>query len=138
LNGAGYFWLGKSAPLLIDDLVDTYEVDAQDFLDKEEENIDDILKKIQSIAGDERSELVLKKAVEELISVVENWDKVAQPIQVSTKSRGLGHEASVRVAGKVRNLGIDLFNEHGKLELSREISVMLADYKEHLKSLLGE
>jgi hypothetical protein len=115
----------KPAPLLIDDLVDTYEVDAQDFLDKEEENIDAILKKIHSIARDEGPESVLKQAVEELISVVENWDKVAQPIQVSTKSRGLGHEASVRVAGKVRDVGIDLFNEHGKLELSREISVML-------------
>jgi len=113
------------APLLIHDLVDTYEVEAQEFLDKEEENIDELLKRIRHDADSGISESVIELAVDELISVVENWDTVAQPIQVSTKSRGLGHEASTRVARKVRDLGVHLFNEHGNLELSKKISSML-------------
>lgn len=114
-----------SAPLLIDDIVDTYEVEAQDFLDKEEENIDELLKRIRGNADEGVSESALTLLIDELISVVENWDTVAQPIQVSTKSRGLGHDASTRVANKVRGLGLHLFNEHGNLELSRKISTML-------------
>jgi hypothetical protein len=113
------------APILIDDIVDTYEVEAQDFLDKEEENIDELLKRIRGNADEGVSESALTLLIDELISVVENWDTVAQPIQVSTKSRGLGHDASTRVASKVRGLGVHLFNEHGNLELSKKISTML-------------
>ena len=115
------------APLLIDDLVDTYEVEAQDFLDREEGNIDSILAKIQERAEDGASDSALTPLVEELIKVVKNWDVVAQPIQVSTKSRGLSHDSSTRVAHKVRDVAIQLFNQHDKLSLSQKITSMLQE-----------
>ena len=115
------------APLLIDDLVDTYEVEAQDFLDREEGNIDSILAKIQERAEDGASDSALNPLVEELIKVVKNWDVVAQPIQVSTKSRGLSHDSSSRVAHKVRDVAIQLFNQHDKLSLSQKITSMLQE-----------
>ena len=65
--------------------------------------------------------------VNQLIQVVKNWDTVAQPIQVSTKSRGLDHDASLHVAGLVRRLAIHLFNEHGKLDLSQQLTNMLQE-----------
>ena len=108
-----------AAPLLIDDLVDTYEVEAQDFLDREEDNIDILLERIKSLANDGASEGSFSPVVDELIKVVKNWDVVAQPIQVSTKSRGLGHDASTRVAQKVRDVAIHLFNQHDKLDQSK-------------------
>jgi len=58
---------------------------------------------------------------------VKNWDTVAQPIQVSTKSRGLDHDASHRVAGLVRGLAIHMFNEHGKLDFSQQLTNMLQE-----------
>ena len=115
------------APLLIDDLVDTYEVEAQDFLDREEENIDNLLVKIVERADNGASETTLNPLVHELIKVVKNWDVVAQPIQVSTKSRGLGHDSSARVAHKVRDVAIQLFNQHDKLSLSQKITSMLQE-----------
>jgi hypothetical protein len=116
-----------AAPLLIDDLVDTYEIDAQDFLDKEEANIEILLKQIRSLADGNTSDSLLAPVIDELINVVKNWDVVAQPIQVSTKSRGLGHDASTRVAQNVRDVAIHLFNEHDKLDLSRRITAMLQE-----------
>ncbi|WNJ99972.1 hypothetical protein L2D14_00770 [Thalassospiraceae bacterium LMO-JJ14] len=117
----------RPAPLLIDEIVDMYEVEAQDFLDKEEANIDALLERIRDIADKKKSDKILSPIIDELISVVQNWDVVAQPIQVSTKSRGLGHEASARVAHNVRDLAVYLFNEHDKLEISQKIAAMLRE-----------
>ena len=115
------------APLLIDDLVEMYEVEAQDFLNKEEENIDDLLGRVRTAADEGASDSSLSRVVDELINVVKNWDFVAQPIQLSTKARGLGHEASTRVARKVRGVVIHLFNKHDKLDLSQKMTSMLQE-----------
>lgn len=115
------------APLLIDDLVDTYEVEAQEFLDKEEDNICELLQRIRSSADDGASVDTLTPVVDELISVVKNWDIVAQPIQVSTKSRGLGHDASTQVADQVRDLAIHLFNKHNHMDLTQKITTMVQE-----------
>ncbi len=49
----------------------------------------------------------------QLEEVVRNWDGVAQPIQVSAQSRGTDHNLSHRIVPRIRNLAIDLFNDHG-------------------------
>ncbi|WJW74702.1 hypothetical protein QVG61_09330 [Thiohalobacter sp. IOR34] len=117
----------EHGPILIDDLVDSYEVEAQEFLEKEEENIRALVEKIQAAVDEEQPDSVLNPMVNKLIQVVKNWDTVAQPIQVSTKSRGLDHEASYRVAGLVRGLAIHMFNEHGKLDFSKQLTNMLQE-----------
>lgn len=65
--------------------------------------------------------------INQLIQVVKNWDIVAQPIQVSKKSRGLDHDASNRVAGLVRDLAVHLFNDHDKLDFSQKLTNMLQE-----------
>jgi len=117
----------KHGPILIDDLVDAYEVEAQGFLDKEEANINSLVEQLWSLVDDEHPDSAIAPMVNQIIQVVRNWDTVAQPIQVSTKSRGLDHEASHRVAGVVRGLAIDMFNEHGKLEFSQQLTNMLQE-----------
>ena len=114
-------------PILIDDLVDAYEVEAQGFLDREARNIEALVEKIGAAANAERRDSTLAPLVSQLIQVVKNWDTVAQPIQVSTKSRGLEHRASLRIAGLVRDLAVHLFNEHGKLDLSQQLTNMLQE-----------
>ena len=114
-------------PVLIADLVDSYEVDAQEFLDKEEENILALVEKLRVAVDADQSDAILAPMVIQLIQVVKNWDFVAQPIQVCAKSRGLDHDASLRVARILRSLAIYMFNEHGKLEFSQQLTNMLQE-----------
>ena len=114
-------------PILIYDLVDLYEIEAKEFLEKEEGNIEALVEKIRAATDAGRPDSTLAPMVKQLIQVVKNWDTVAQPIQVSTKSRGLKHDASHRVAGFVRELAIDLFNKHGKLNFSQQLTNMLQE-----------
>ncbi|KJS30237.1 MAG: hypothetical protein VR64_16045 [Desulfatitalea sp. BRH_c12] len=117
----------EHGPILIADLVDSYEVEAQGFLDKEEGNIRALVEKLRAAVDAERPDSILAPMVNQLIQVVKNWDTVAQPLQVSMKSRGLDHDASHRVAGLVRGLGIHMFNEHGKLDFSQKLTNMLQE-----------
>jgi hypothetical protein len=112
----------KHAPILIDDLVDSYEVEAQGFVDKEEANIKTFIEKLRIAIEENHSN---SPAVDELIAIVNNWDNVAQPIQLSLKSRGISHEGSRRVASALRAFAIDVFNEHDRLEISKRLTSMM-------------
>lgn len=110
---------------LVADLVDTYEVEAQSFLAKEEETIDSLIKTITTSLEKNDPDTSLKKMLDLLCQVVRNWDSVAQPIQVCAKSRGLGHEASQKLARKLRELSLLAFNNYGKLEISQQLTTLI-------------
>jgi len=115
----------KHAPELIDELVDSYEVEAQGFLQKEAENVYKLVQAIQdSVDTDEAN---VKLYVEKLEVVARNWQKIAQPIQVSFKARGSDHNPSRELAWAIRNLAIDLFNKHDMLKLAQRLTVLLQD-----------
>ena len=103
------------------------KIQAQEFLDKEERNINVIVEKLRAAVDEKRPDTISAPLVSQLIQVVKNWDFVAQPIQVSAKSRGLDHEASHRVARLVRELAVYIFNEHGKLDFSQQLTSMLQE-----------
>jgi hypothetical protein len=117
----------RPAPALIDDLVDTYEVEAQRFLDAEARNVELLVEAIRRGATQKRPREVIQRLLSRLEDVVTNWDMVAQPIQLSSRSRGLDHALSHRVAGHVRALAVDLFNEHGMIEESKFLTDLLQD-----------
>lgn len=110
------------APELIDDLVDGYEVEAQGFLQAEARNVELLLEELQAMAGD--GEHVLGPMVDKIEKVAKNWDKVAQPVQLSAKARGMQHEASHKLASNIRNVGIILWNEHDYLEISKRLTIL--------------
>ncbi len=112
------------APILIDDLVDSFEVEAQGFLEKETRNIAALVEGVRSAAEDEDGEGQISHLVDQMEKVVKNWDTVAQPIQLSARSRGLSHDLSHEVADEIRSLAVDLFNEHGLLELSKRLTAL--------------
>ena len=112
---------------LVDDLVDWYEVDVQRVLEKEEANIDGLDDKLRTAVSSEIDNVILTRMVNELIQSVKNWDFFVQPIQIIKRSQGLSHDASYRVAGQVRKLAVDLFNEYGKLDFSRRLTTMLQE-----------
>ncbi len=112
----------EHGPVLVSDLVDSYEVEAQIFLEKEERNIQSLVEKLQGVIDAGEPDSVFDPLVKQLVEVVRNWDAVAQPIQVSTKSRGLRHDASRRIAALVRGLAVHMYNEHGALEYSQYLT----------------
>jgi hypothetical protein len=114
-----------NALAMIDDLVDSYEVESQGFLQQEAENVRKLIKSVRDAAG--RGEAAVQRSLEKLIQVARNWDRVAQPIQLSSKARGINHAPSRDLAHEIRDLGIDLFNEHGMIEPSQRITELLKE-----------
>lgn len=125
-------------PAILEDLVDTYQIETQGFLDKEYENLAALVESARAAApiGSDAVAPILDKI--ELVS--RNWDRVAQPIQVSAKSRGTIHRQSTEVAFALRSLGVDLNNDYDMLdqadrmtELLREIFAELPEVAERLE-----
>lgn len=113
------------APELIDDLVDSYAVETQGFLQKEAESVEKLIQAARDSA--KSGENVVKPIVDKLVVVARNWDNVAQPIQLSAKARGIDHEPSHEIAYSIRSLAIDLFNEHDMLAQSHRLTELIQE-----------
>lgn len=115
----------KSAHGLIDDLVDSYEVETQEFLEKEGKNINKLIKAIRDAAAS--GQAAVDPYIDKLDAVARNWDKVTRPIQLSAKDRGTDHKASQNLAYEIRSLAIDLFNKHSMLAQSQRLTSLLQE-----------
>ena len=113
------------APKLIDDLVDSYEVETKVFLDKEAENIARLVE--AALEAAHNGEAAILPLVDKIEVVARNWDRTAQPIQLNAKARGLDHEPSRSVAVKIRSLAIDLFNNHGLIDQTERLTALLLE-----------
>lgn len=116
-----------SGPKLLADLVESFEVEAQEFLEREGENINLLISRVEEALDLELADADLEPIIERLCQVTRNWDLVAQPIQVVQKSRGLPHEASQDIAYSVRALAVTLNNDFAKLELAKKLTEMLRE-----------
>ena len=114
-------------PILIEDVILSYELGVQDFLEKKQKIIEAQDEKLRAMVDAKNPDTTLQPIVNQLIEAVKEWDTIAQPIQLSKKSRGERHTASFEIAWRVRNLAIDLFNDYGKLDFSRQIINMLKE-----------
>ena len=115
----------EHAPELIDEIVDSYAVETQSFLTKEAENVEKLIGAVRESAN--AGEATVRPLIDRLDGVIRNWDKVAQPLQLSFKARGLDHDSSRDLAYKVRSLAVDLFNEHDLLKQSQRLNALLKD-----------
>jgi hypothetical protein len=115
----------RHAPELIDELVDSYAVETQQFLQQEAENAEKLIGAARSSAS--KGDAGVKSIIDQLERVLRNWDKVAQPLQLSFKARGIEHNASKTLAYKVRSLAVDFFNEHDNLSQSRRLTQLLKE-----------
>ncbi|MGV0958241.1 MAG: hypothetical protein ACOYB1_00235 [Limnohabitans sp.] len=113
------------APELLDELVDGYAVEVQSVLEKEAETAKRLIESVrQAASGGESATAPL---VDKLERVARNWDRFAQPIQLSAKARGIDHDASNTLAYAIRSLAIDLFNEHDQINQSRRLTKLLGE-----------
>jgi hypothetical protein len=115
----------EHAPELIDELVDGYAIEVQNVLEKEAETAKKLIESVRRAAGG--GESATAPLVENLERVARNWDRFAQPIQLSAKARGIEHEASIALAYAIRSLAIDLFNKHDQINPSRKLTKLLGE-----------
>jgi hypothetical protein len=113
------------APSLIDDLVDSYELEVTKFLRQEADNIIKVITHAR-IAAKERSS-ALPDILKRLDELTRNWDRLAQPIQVSMKGRGMDHDTSRELAGEIRSLCVDLVNDYGLLDEANQLLLSLKE-----------
>lgn len=118
------------APELIDEMVDSYAVEVQSLLDQEAEAIEKLIRAARGSL--QAGEAAVTPIIDRLEQVARNWDRLTQPIQLSAKARGIGHEQSREVAFSIRSLAIDLFNDHGMLALSQRLTRLLKGLFAHL------
>ena len=113
----------RHAPQLIDELVDSYELEVQGFLQTEAENVKKLVGAARASA--EAGPAVLDPLIAKLEQVVANWDRVTQAIQLCAKARGTQHAASQEVAESIRSLSVDLFNQHNHLDQTQRLTGLL-------------
>jgi len=112
----------SEGPTLVHDLAETYEVEAQGFLEKETRSIQELVQRIRHTADAGSYVPNVASMVGRLASMVKNWDLVAQPVQVSKKSQGMPHTASHDLAMLLRELAVHLNNVHGRVDLAQELT----------------
>ncbi|GGC71758.1 hypothetical protein GCM10011396_18530 [Undibacterium terreum] len=115
----------QHAPALIEQLVDSYEIECQDFLNKESETVRTLIQTIDKIA--ERGEGAIEPLVAQLERVARKWSKVVRPIQQIAVSRGMGHAMTRGIAYDMRELAIRMFNEHDQLAPAQQITRFLTE-----------
>ena len=113
------------ASSMLEDLVDDYKLHTQNFLEQEFEKIRKLIEIIQNRA--EEGKDTISPLINKLLEITRNWDNVAQPIQLSMKSRGLDEPLSSKVANTIRSLSIELTNDYGYVELSQKISEVIKE-----------
>lgn len=126
------------APILIDDLVDGFEVEAQGFFEVETEKIQTMVERIERAAEAKKSYEHISRLASQLEDVVKNWDWVAQPIQVSARSRGTDHDLSHRIVPKIRNLAFDLFNKHHLLAIPWKLTILQQEVFAEIASVVEQ
>lgn len=96
--------------VILSDVVDQYEVRLQSEL---ESYTDAIEKLIEEIKQQEDSSS-LSKEITTLIEKVQEWDKLAQPLQLKSQASGMPHENSEHMGSELRKLALYLHNEKEK------------------------
>jgi len=113
------------APSLIDDLVDSYEVEAQAPLQSGAENIHKLIQSAEDAAP--AGEVAVKPYVDKIEAAVRSWDRIAQPIQLSAKARGTEHGLSSSLGWAIRGLAFDLFKKHDILPQTQRLTALLQE-----------
>jgi hypothetical protein len=112
-------------PILLDDLIDAYEVEAQVFLDKEEKRIKILISSLIAAVDAGQSDSSLSSMVNQILEAATNWNKVAYPVLISAISRGIKHQQSLKLAFLIRNVAFYMLNKHYKFDFSSQLIKLL-------------
>lgn len=115
----------QHAATLVDDIVDKYQIATQGYLQTGAEKILKLIDGAKQSAP--KGETSITPIIEAIEISVRSWDRMAQPIQLNFKSRGLDHDASLELGVAIRNLAIEITNEHGMLEPTTRLTNLLKE-----------
>ncbi len=119
--------VNNRCPILIDDLIQSYEREVVEDLERKQEIIKAQDEKLRAMVDAKSPDTTLQPIVDQLLEAVREWDTIAQPIQLSKRSRGERHTASFEIADRIRKLAVDLFKDHRKFDFSLNILGMLQE-----------
>lgn len=115
----------RPAPALVDDFVDSYAIETQQVLDREEANLTPLIEGTRAAARSGAS--AVTPLLDKVEQVVRNWTRIAKPIQLSAMARGMAHPKSQGVAYALRRLGIDLHNDHSLTAQAERMTALLRE-----------
>jgi gas vesicle protein len=123
----------KHAPILIDEIIDSYRLEVSGFLEAESSNITKVVGAIKDCA--EHNPEKFTEYFQQLEKLVSSWSLVALPIQLSMKSRGMEHDLSYSTGFTIRGAGLKLFNDHDMLTETKAITGLLKKHFQHFPEL---
>lgn len=110
-------------PALLDDIVDGYSLGIQPFLEVERANAEKLLAKMISFA--ETRPDAIDPLIDCLADLLNTWEQITQPVQVSLAGRGQVDAASRQLAWRIRGVAVELVNEHGLIDQAQRITDLL-------------
>lgn len=113
----------RHAPAVIQDLVDLYESAAQGFVEREAENVAALVERARAAVPYGQDKVA--KVVDDVERAALNFNVVLKPVQTVNLVNGTAHGPSLRVAYTIRDLAIELHNEHGWHALPARITSFL-------------
>ena len=111
------------APELIDELVDGYALEVQGTLESGIGNLQTLINSAEELATG--GESAVAPYIDRIEHSASAWERIARPIQLSAKARGIDHDLSIKLAGMIRGLSLYLFNKHDMLETARRVTGLL-------------
>jgi hypothetical protein len=105
---------------LIAQLIDAYELEAQRFMAEESNVVKTLIDAaLHAAIGGEGA---VAPFLPELHRVLSNWVKVARPVQLGARARGVNHQASVELAQRVRQFCMGLLIGHNIIEPAARVN----------------
>ncbi len=115
------------APLLLEELTAKYQIEVAQHLNQLKEHILKLKGSIEKLlTNNERPDNLLTH-INRLEQLLRQWDRIAKPIQLIAKTRGIDEEASTNLAAQVRNLSIFLANSFSHHEYALRLSLLMAE-----------
>lgn len=120
--------VGGTTPgaLLLHAVLDTLSADVKAALEHEGERVAAAIALVGSAAASGQ-EAPIHAAITSLTSALQEWDRLAQPFQLSAMSRGHDHQPSRQMARDVRALAVAIHNDHSQTKAAKRISHLLRD-----------
>lgn len=112
----------RPASRLIEDLVDSYEIESQSFVDAAMRTLRVLIDKAKTLGTDERA---LRETLISVGKLADNWNLVLKPVQQVSKTRGIDHPQSKEFALAIRELGLYFNNEKVMPEIAKELALTL-------------
>jgi hypothetical protein len=116
----------KITPLLISDLLDFYEISAENFLEVEKHNINYFCQKLLNSVANSHSEKFLNLIFDIIYDICQNWFYVVEPLHIFTKSKGIKHDKSLDIFESIRNVSLEISNKYHNFEISLKLTKLNA------------